>query len=31
MVAFNVEKLKEYDPLGVTKYQQSIEKEEEFE
>ena len=26
-----VEKLKEYDPLGVAKYQQNIEKEEEFE
>ena len=31
MVAFDVEKLKEYDPLGVAKYQQNIEKEEKFE
>ena len=31
MVVFDVEKLKEYDPLGVAKYQQNIEKEEEFE
>lgn len=31
MVVFDVEKLKEYDPSGVTKYQQNIEKEEEIE
>lgn len=31
MVAFNLEKLKEYDSLGVVKYQQNKEIEEEFE
>lgn len=31
MVVFNIEKLKEYDPVGVKKYQQTKENEEEFE
>ena len=31
MVVFNIEKLKEYDPTGVQKYNEIIENEEEFE
>ena len=31
LVVFDIEKLKEYDPIGVKKYQQIIENEEEFE
>lgn len=31
MVIFNIEKLKEYDPIGVEKYQKNRENQEEFE